>query len=98
MENVLNDMDDLIGKVLAGEATVQEQDQVTLWRNLHADNEKYFQQLSKIFEKAGADAVRVEFDTDAAWSKVKNQITGKENNVIPINRTPYFSRNSFPFG
>jgi len=84
-------MDDLIGKVLASEATVQEQDQVTLWRNLHADNEKYFQQLSKIFETAGADAVQVEFDTDAAWSKMKNQITGNGNNIIPINRTSYFS-------
>jgi len=91
VEPVLNDMDDLIGKVLAGEATAQEQEMVILWRKQHDANEKYFNQLKHIFEKAGATNVQVEFDADAAWNKVKSQLNKSDDNVIPISRTPYFS-------
>lgn len=88
---MLNDMDDLIGKVLAGEATAQEQESVSLWRQQNEENEKYFCQLKEIFENASAVTVQVEFDTDAAWNKVKSQLNKSKDNVIPINRTPYFS-------
>jgi transmembrane sensor len=84
-------MDDLIGKVLAGEATVHEQESVSLWRRQSEENEKYFRQLKEIFENASAATVQVEFDTDAAWNKVKSQLNKSNDNVIPINRTPYFS-------
>ncbi len=84
-------MDDLIGKVLAGEATAQEQERVSLWRQQSAENETYFRQLKEIFENASAVTVQVEFDTDAAWNKVKSQLNKSKDNVIPINRTPYFS-------
>lgn len=84
-------MDDLIGKVLAGEATAQEQESVSLWRQQNEENEKYFCQLKEIFENASAVTVQVEFDTDAAWNKVKSQLNKSKDNVIPINRTPYFS-------
>lgn len=83
-------MDDLIGKVLAGEATAQEQETVMLWRKQHEANEKYFNQLKTIFDKAGATNVQVEFNADEAWSKVKSQIK-HEGKVISINRTPFFS-------
>ena len=86
----MNDIDDLIGKVLAGEATVQEQERLSLWRKEHSDNEKYFYQLKEIFERAHAAAVQVEFDTDAAWHKVKIQISDNRR-VVPISRRPYFS-------
>ncbi len=84
-------MDDLIGKVLAGEATAQEQESVSLWRQHNEENEKYYRQLKEIFENASAVTVQVEFDTDAAWNKVKSQLNKSKDNVIPINRTPYFS-------
>jgi len=87
----VNDIDDLIGKVLAGEATAQEQETVLLWRNQSDTNEKYFHQLKHIFEKAGAANVQVEFDVDEAWSKVKSQLNKSDGKVIPISRTPYFS-------
>lgn len=83
-------MDDLIGKVLAGEATAQEQETVMLWRKQSEDNEKYFNQLNHIFDKAGATNVQVEFDADEAWNKVKSQIK-HDGKVISINRTPFFS-------
>ena len=84
-------MDDLIGKVLAGEATAEEQQRVLLWRKTSEANEKYFSQLKEIFDTACATPVQVEFDTDAAWNKVKRQLQKSNDNVIPINRTPYFS-------
>lgn len=83
-------MDDLIGKVLAGEATAQEQETVMLWKKQSEANEKYFNQLRLIFEKAGAVNVQVEFDADEAWSKVKSQIKN-DGKVISINRMPFFS-------
>jgi transmembrane sensor len=88
---VLNDMDDLIGKVLAGEATAPEQETVMRWRKQSEANEKYFNQLNHIFDKAGAASVQVEFDADEAWSKVKSQLNKSDGKVIPISRTPYFS-------
>lgn len=84
-------MDDLIGKVLAGEATVQEQESVGLWRQQSEENEKYFRQVKEIFENASAVTVQVEFDTDAAWNKVRSRLNKSNDNVILINRTPYFS-------
>ncbi len=84
-------MDDLIGKVLAGEATAQEKETVMLWRKQHETNEKYFNQLNHIFYKASATNVQVEFDADEAWTKVKGQLNKSEGKVIPISRAPYFS-------
>ncbi len=84
-------MDDLIGKVLAGEATAHEQERVLLWRKQSDVNEKYFNQFENIFERAGNANVQVEFDTDAAWNKVKSQLKKSDGKVIPISRTPYFS-------
>jgi len=84
-------MEDLIGKVLAEEATVQEQERAILWRKQSEDNEKYYNQLREIFERASATTIQVEFDTDAAWNKVKSQIGNKGGKVISITKNPFFS-------
>ncbi len=88
---MLNDMDDLIGKVLAGEATALEQESVLLWRKQSEANEKYFNQFRNIFERAGSAAMQIEFDTDAAWNKVKSKISKNNSKVVSINRTNFFS-------
>jgi len=84
-------MDDLIGKVLAGEATALEQESVLLWRKQSEANEKYFNQFRNIFERAGSAAMQIEFDTDAAWNKVKSKISKNNSKVVSINRTNFFS-------
>lgn len=84
-------MVDLIGKVLTGEATALEQETVLLWRKQSEANEKYFNQLKQIFERAGTTNVQVEFDVDEAWKKVKSQLNKNDSKVIPISSTPYFS-------
>ncbi|MCE7862008.1 MAG: DUF4974 domain-containing protein [Bacteroidetes bacterium CHB5] len=69
-----NDIDDLIGKVLAGEASAREQQEVYTWVEASETNRVYFENLKTIFEKAAGVDVKVEFDTDAAWNKVKQKI------------------------
>lgn len=77
-----NDIDDLIGKVLANEATVQEQREVDLWIAASDSNRTYFENLKTIFEKAASTNVKVEFDTDVAWNKVRSKLADAK--VIPI--------------
>ncbi len=92
MEHVKGDMDGVIGKVLAGEATAREQEEVLLWRNQNEINEKYFNQVKLLFEKAKAAVVQVEFNTDDAWKKVKSQLSAKQGKVVSLKpRTNYFS-------
>lgn len=71
MTNDENHIDDLIGKVLAGEASSAEQEELDAWLAAGPENRTYFEQLREIFDKAAAREVTVQFDTDAAWQKVK---------------------------
>jgi transmembrane sensor len=84
-------MDDLIGKVLAGEATAQEREQVEEWLHASASNQKYFDQVKTIFAKAASNAVQQQFDTDAAWKSVKRRLKGKEVREFKIQNTAYWS-------
>lgn len=74
MEKEFDDMDDVIGKVLAGEATGEEQLQVEQWARENDANRKYYDQLKAIFEKAASANVQIQFDTDAAWRRVKQRL------------------------
>jgi transmembrane sensor len=74
-------MDDLIGKVLSGEASEAEQETVTQWRQQNAANEKYFADLKEIFEKAASGNIHLQFDTDAAWKRVKSEINRKGKSI-----------------
>lgn len=71
MKTEENNIEDLIGKVLAAEATREEVDVVNVWRSAHEGNEKEFQQLTLIFEKAGAVTTSPDFDPEAAWKKIQ---------------------------
>lgn len=82
MEPVWNDMDDLIGKVLAGEGSMQEEDTVRQWARQSDANRKYYEQVKLIFERAANTPADIEFDTEAAWNKVRQKMgLGK---VIPL--------------
>lgn len=75
MQKVFDDMDDLIGKVLAGEATTEEQLQVEQWARENEVNRKYYEHLQTIFDKSASANVQIQFDTDAAWRAVRAKIT-----------------------
>lgn len=82
------DMDDLIGKVLAGEGSAQEQEHVQRWAEQSDENKLYYETLKTIFEKAASTKVQLQFDTDAAWNKVRRKITVPAK-VIPLHSTWY---------
>lgn len=85
MEPVWNDMDDLIGKVLAGEGSMQEEDTVRQWARQSDSNRKYYEQVKLIFERAATTPADIEFDAEAAWSKVRQKM--ESGRVIPIWKT-----------
>lgn len=79
-----DDMDELIGKVLAGEATEQEKQELNAWLAANLTNQAYFDNLKIIFDKAASNNVKVEFDTDAAWNKVRDRLS--EGKVVSIHK------------
>lgn len=70
-------IEDLIGKVLAGEATAAEKGEVDAFCKASPDNQRYFDQLASIFSRASSSRIKVNFDTDAAWVKVRTKLSGK---------------------
>jgi ferric-dicitrate binding protein FerR (iron transport regulator) len=79
-----NDIDDLIGKVLSHEATSQEIREVEEWRKASEENEKYFLDMEVIFSKAAGNRVKIDFDTDAAWKKVKDKLTKHDGAKVVV--------------
>jgi ferric-dicitrate binding protein FerR (iron transport regulator) len=80
-----NDIEDLIGKVLSGEATADEVREFETWRRASTENAKYFADMQLIFAKASTNQVKIDFDTDAAWTKVRSKI-GKSK-VVALPKT-----------
>lgn len=83
-------IDDLIGKVLAQEATQLEQNQLNQWLEESEANRKYFAHLKLIFDKAAATPVKIKFDQDEGWQKVKDKIRGEKRSQYFI--SPYVIR------
>jgi hypothetical protein len=82
MSEEFDHIDDLIGKVLAGEATIEEQLLLNLWRNESDGNQRYYDQVKTIFEKAATNGVQLKFDEDAAWNNIKSKITAPRKQVF----------------
>ncbi|MGC1241443.1 MAG: FecR domain-containing protein [Chryseosolibacter sp.] len=70
-------IDDLIASYLAGEATHAEKKSVDAWIGSSAENQRYFEELRLIFEKAAANAMKPieHFDTDKAWQKLRTRLS-----------------------
>ena len=68
------DIDVLLSKALAGEASVEEQLQVDSWLQESADNQKHFDHMKLIFEKAASTSLSEQFDADVAWQQVKSKL------------------------
>jgi transmembrane sensor len=94
VENTVDHIDDLIGKYLAGEATPEEIRELESWIQQHDENRKYVAQLRTIFERASAVTQHQQFDTDAAWNKVKDQLhkkaAGKTVSITPASGLQLF--------
>ncbi len=85
MKSEHENIDDLIGKYLAGEASEQEREMVSVWVRVSDENEQYFNQLRTIFDKAATVRDVPQFDIDAAWRKVKEDLKGRSA-PVPLRR------------
>lgn len=74
MAHETEDIDNLIGNVLAGEATAEEKESLAQWINQSEQNRAYFEHLQLIFDKASSKNIQLQVDADAAWQKVKTQL------------------------
>jgi len=77
-------IDDLIGKVLANEATPAEQEQLSAWLSQSETNRIYYNQIKTVFEKAAAIPVQMKFDEDEAWQKVKSKIRKEKQGRVRV--------------
>lgn len=84
MQHSIHDIDEVIGKYLAGEASPEEILFVERWEKEDESNRKYVDQFKIIFHKASAVKVWQEFDTDAAWRKVKSKLHKRDDTVRPL--------------
>ena len=71
----------LITRVLANEASVEEQQQLELWRKEHARNELQYMEMLHIWN----NALPREVDTDKAWKRFEQKL-GRQPKVIALNR------------
>lgn len=85
MDSAWNDIDELIGKVLAGEGSEQDRMRVEQWIQQDIQNQQYYNHLKIIFERAATTPVETQFDTDAAWKKVQQKVQA-QGKVIALNR------------
>jgi transmembrane sensor len=83
VKNRINDIDELIGKYLAGEASAEERDIVNSWCKENEANLQYLNHLRLIFDRAANVQETIDVDADAAWSKVKSRLRQNEK-VVPL--------------
>ncbi|MBL7911521.1 MAG: FecR domain-containing protein [Bacteroidia bacterium] len=87
----MENRDDLIAKVLSGEASAEEIAIVEAWKNGSAENNDYFELSKKLF--SAINDVKIEYDvnTAAAWNKLDGRISG-EAKIIPLYKSATFMR------
>ncbi len=82
MVNMKN-RDDLIAKVLSGDANKAEIALVEAWKNESVDNNEYFELSKKLFSAINDVKIEYNVNTAAAWNKLDERISG-EAKVIPL--------------
>jgi transmembrane sensor len=83
VKNRINDIDELIGKYLAGEASADEREIVNSWCRENEANLQYFNHLRLIFDRAAVVQETIDVDADLAWTKMKSRLR-KTENVVPL--------------
>lgn len=92
MENEFEDIDALIAKLLAGEATPAEAARVEAWKSESAENKLLFERSQRLLS-----ATDVTVDTNAAWKRLDKQISGEPARVLPLHKRPAVLRAAAAF-
>lgn len=77
--------EDLIVKYLVGEAEPHEVYMIEEWRKLDVNNEKQFQTFKTIWDESFHLKNEKDFNTDRAWSQVKQTIIKPQSKVVNFN-------------
>lgn len=93
-----NHIDDLISRCLTGEATTDEQEQLSAWMELQDENRKYYHKIKQTFDLSGEYYANKEskvpnLDIDKEWNHFLNQIEKKGTSNI---RSIAPEKNSYP--
>ncbi|PBQ33444.1 hypothetical protein CNR22_17225 [Sphingobacteriaceae bacterium] len=87
-------IDDLIAKVLAGEASRAEIDVLEGWMNEAKENALYFDETKKLFTQIESFKVEHKVDTLKAWEKLDTRISSEDkyapHKIIPLFQRPVF--------
>lgn len=78
-------IDYLIARYLNGEASAEERTMVEHWCAKSEENQKYFDDLRLIFERASELETDNQFDVDAAWNLIAPQLKHSKK-VIPFGK------------
>lgn len=79
-------IDDLIAKVLAGEASREEIDVLEGWLDESPENKTYYEETKKLFSSIDSFKEKHKVDTLKAWDKLNARISEHEPKVIPLFR------------
>lgn len=77
------DIDVLLAKFMAGEATSEERDFLLNWKNANVQNQKIFEQSESLWKKA-FDLPPQSFNADRAWNKIEPVL---ESSSLPTQET-----------
>jgi len=79
----MENRDDLIAKVLSGDASKEEIALMEAWKNGSEENNEYFELSKKLFSAINDVKIEYNVNTAAAWNKLDERISG-EAKVIPL--------------
>lgn len=91
MNTAPENIDDLIASYLADEATPADRAFVDEWKARSSQNQRYFDQLRVIFERATASVEKggeKVFDTDVAWQKLRTRLSSAGEGKTISMRSP----------
>jgi ferric-dicitrate binding protein FerR (iron transport regulator) len=81
-------IDELLARYLSAETNAAENAEALSWINASAENKKYFEGLKEIWNHSAA-AEPMQFDTNAAWNRMRTRMNVNEP-VVKKSRPAYF--------
>ena len=78
MENRFEHIEELIARVLSGEATIHDQKILDEWITLSVENAQQFELSKKIFSESAGLRNSINVDTDAAWLRLKSRMNAQK--------------------
>jgi transmembrane sensor len=81
-------IDELLAKYISAETNAAENAEVLSWINASAENKKYFEGLKELWDHSAAGE-QMQFDTNAAWNRMKTRMNVNEP-VVKKSRPAYY--------